>query len=74
VRVAAAIPHDVVKVAESGVRGRADAVALAAAGYDAVLVGEHLVTSGDPAAAVADLRVPRVAVEAPRSGNSPQVG
>lgn len=74
VRVAAAIPHDVVKVAESGVRGRADAVALAAAGYDAVLVGEHLVTSGDPAAAVADLRVPRVAVQAPRSGNSPQVG
>ena len=51
-----------------------DAVALGAAGYDAVLVGEHLVTSGDPAAAVADLRVPRVAVEAPRSGNSPQVG
>jgi indole-3-glycerol phosphate synthase len=47
-----------VSVAESGVRGRHDAVALAAAGYDAVLVGEHLVTSGDPAAALAELRVP----------------
>jgi len=59
VRVAAAIPDDVVKVAESGVRGHTDAVALAAAGYDAVLVGEHLVTSGDPASAIVDLRVPR---------------
>ena len=58
VRVAAAIPADVVRVAESGVRGAADAVALAAAGYDAVLVGEHLVTSGDPAAAIDALRVP----------------
>jgi indole-3-glycerol phosphate synthase len=59
VRVAAAIPAGAVKVAESGIRGPSDAVALAAAGYDAVLVGEHLVTSGDPAAAVAALRVPR---------------
>lgn len=59
VRVASAIPDDVVRVAESGVRGAADATALAAAGYDAVLVGEHLVTSGDPAAAIAALRVAR---------------
>lgn len=55
VRMASAIPDDVVKVAESGVRGSADARALHAAGYHAVLVGETLVTSGDPAAAVADL-------------------
>ena len=55
VRVASAIPSQSVSVAESGVRGRSDARTLAAAGYDAVLVGEHLVTSGDPAAAVADL-------------------
>lgn len=55
VRVGAAIPDDVVKVAESGVRGPADARALAAAGYDAVLVGESLVTSPDPAAAIAGL-------------------
>ena len=32
--------------------------ALAAAGYHAVLVGEHLVTSGDPSGALARLRVP----------------
>ena len=59
VRVAATIPDGVVKVAESGVRGRSDAEALAAAGYDAVLVGEHLVTSGDPGAALAALKVRR---------------
>jgi len=59
VRVAAAIPDGVVRVAESGVRGHHDAVALAAAGYHAVLVGEHVVTAGDPRAAVETLRVPR---------------
>jgi indole-3-glycerol phosphate synthase len=56
VRVGAAIPPTVVRVAESGVRGPDDVAALAAAGFDAVLVGELLVTSGDPAAAVALLR------------------
>ena len=57
VRVAALIPTDVVRVAESGVRDRADAESLRRAGYDAVLVGESLVTAADPAAAIADLRV-----------------
>lgn len=56
VRVAGAIPDDVVRVAESGVRGPKDAASLSAAGYDAVLVGETLVTSGDPIAAVTELR------------------
>jgi indole-3-glycerol phosphate synthase len=56
VRVAAAIPSGVVKVAESGIRSPADAARLAAAGYDAILVGEHLVTSGDPGAALQELR------------------
>jgi len=56
VRVAAAIPAGVVKVAESGVRGPEDAAALAAAGYHAVLVGETLVRAGDPAAMVEALR------------------
>ena len=58
-RVAAAMPSDVVRVAESGIRGREDAVRLAAAGFDAVLVGESLVTSGDRAASVTALRTPR---------------
>ena len=51
-RMASAMPDHVVKVAESGVRGPADAADLHAAGYHAVLVGETLVTSGDPEAAV----------------------
>ena len=57
VRLAAHIPASAVRVAESGVRGRADAISLHAAGYDAVLVGEHLVTAGDPTAALRDLIV-----------------
>jgi indole-3-glycerol phosphate synthase len=57
VRMASTIPSDVLKVAESGVRGRADALSLRSAGYDAVLVGEHLVTSIDPSQAVTELLV-----------------
>ena len=57
VRMAAVMPEGTVRVAESGVRGRGDVLALAAAGYQAVLVGEHLVTSDDPAAALSELRV-----------------
>ncbi len=59
VRVASAIPTTAVRVAESGIRGVDDARRLAAAGYDAVLVGEHLVTSGNPAESVAALGVAR---------------
>ena len=56
VRMASVIPDHVVKVAESGVRGPADAASLRAAGYHAVLVGESLVTAADPAAAIEALR------------------
>jgi indole-3-glycerol phosphate synthase len=58
-RVAAAMPEGVLRVAESGVQGPDDAAVLAAAGFHAVLVGESLVTSGDPAAAVRALRASR---------------
>ena len=58
-RMAKAIPDGVVKIAESGVRDADDARRLADAGYDAILVGETLVTSGDPAKAVRALRVAR---------------
>mgnify|MGYP001824918265 CR=1 FL=1 len=54
-RMAGVIPDHAVKVAESGVRDAADARRLEAAGYDAVLVGETLVTSADPAAELAAL-------------------
>ena len=53
--MAAVMPPGVVRVAESGVRGPTDASALYEVGYHAVLVGETLVTSGDPAADVAAL-------------------
>jgi indole-3-glycerol phosphate synthase len=55
-RMAPQMPAGVVRVAESGIRGPDDAVVLAAAGYHALLVGESVVTAGDPAAAVAALR------------------
>jgi indole-3-glycerol phosphate synthase len=55
-RVGAAMPDGILRVAESGIGGPADAAALAAAGFHAVLVGESLVTAGDPAGSVAALR------------------
>jgi indole-3-glycerol phosphate synthase len=54
-RIAPGLPSDVIRIAESGVRGTADLLAYAGAGADAVLVGEGLVKSGDPRSAVADL-------------------
>ncbi len=54
-RIAPGLPSDVVKIAESGVRGPLDLIEYAAAGADAVLVGENLVTTSDPRHAVAEL-------------------
>jgi indole-3-glycerol phosphate synthase len=54
-RIAPGLPSDVVKIAESGVRGPLDLIEYAAAGADAVLVGEGLVTTSDPRHAVAEL-------------------
>jgi indole-3-glycerol phosphate synthase len=56
VRVAAMLPADVIRVAESGIRDGDEVQRLADAGFDAVLVGEALVTSGDPGAALRRLR------------------
>ncbi len=56
-RMAGQIPEGVVRIAESGVRGADDARSLRQAGYDAILVGETLVTAVDPRAAVAELRI-----------------
>jgi indole-3-glycerol phosphate synthase len=57
VRIATKIPSSVVRVAESGVRTRDDALQLRDAGYHAVLVGESLVTSKDIAMTLNELRV-----------------
>jgi indole-3-glycerol phosphate synthase len=54
-RLAPRVPEGIVKIAESGIRGPHDLLAYAAAGADAVLVGESLVTGRDPRSAVADL-------------------
>jgi indole-3-glycerol phosphate synthase len=54
-QVAHVLPAGATVVAESGISTRADVVAAAAAGADAVLVGESLVRSDNPAAMVADL-------------------
>jgi indole-3-glycerol phosphate synthase len=55
-RLRAAIPDGAVAVAESGVSSPEAAARMAAAGYDAVLVGEALVRSADPAGLVYRLR------------------
>ena len=54
-RIAPGLPTEIVKIAESGVRGPLDLIEYAAAGADAVLVGEGLVRTADPRAAVAEL-------------------
>jgi len=55
-QLAEKIPANVVKVSESGIHSRADVTRLAAAGFHAFLVGEHLMKSADPAAALRELR------------------
>jgi indole-3-glycerol phosphate synthase len=54
-RLGARIPKGVLKVAESGIKVRADVDRLRAAGFDAFLVGESLLRQNDRAAAVAAL-------------------
>jgi len=54
-RIAPGLPNNVVKIAESGVRGPHDLIRYAASGADAVLVGEGLVTQKSPRDAVAEL-------------------
>ncbi|MBZ5578660.1 MAG: indole-3-glycerol phosphate synthase TrpC [Acidobacteriia bacterium] len=54
-RLAESIPDGVVRVSESGIRDAEDVSTLRAAGFTAFLVGEHLMKSGDPAAALRKL-------------------
>jgi indole-3-glycerol phosphate synthase len=55
IQLAARIPSGILKVSESGIFTAADVGRLTAAGFDAFLVGEHLVKSGDPARALREL-------------------
>ena len=50
------LPPSVVRVAESGIHGPGDVARLATSGFDAFLVGESLLRSGDPARALRALR------------------
>jgi indole-3-glycerol phosphate synthase len=49
------IPDHCIAVSESGLRTHDDLLGLRAAGFDAFLVGEHLMLAPDPAAALANL-------------------
>jgi indole-3-glycerol phosphate synthase len=51
------IPDDCIAVSESGLRTHDDLVKLRAAGFDAFLVGTHLMLSPDPAAALSSLLI-----------------
>ena len=53
--LADAIPDTCVAVAESGLRRPEDVTRRRDAGYDAFLIGEHLLTQEDPGAALAEL-------------------
>ena len=55
IRVIDEIPRSITSVAESGIRDIADAVALAAAGSHAVLIGEAFVKSEDPSLMISSI-------------------
>jgi indole-3-glycerol phosphate synthase len=59
-RLAAKLPAGVIGVSESGLQTRDDLERLAAAGYQAFLIGERFMTDPDPARAIADLIGARV--------------
>jgi indole-3-glycerol phosphate synthase len=56
--LAEAIPDDRIAVSESGLRSHDDLVRLQLAGFDAFLIGEHVMQSADPGAALRELREP----------------
>ncbi len=54
-RLARMIPDDVIKVAESGMRNSDDVRRMADSGARAVLVGESLMTGGDPSSLISEM-------------------
>jgi indole-3-glycerol phosphate synthase len=54
-RLSQQIPDDRLFVVESGIHGKADIDLLLGAGADAFLIGEHFLTTADPAAAIRGL-------------------
>ena len=66
------LPSSALKVAESGIHSGADVAKLRRAGFDAFLIGERLVLSGDPAAALSELL--GAPAPSPASGAMPRSG
>ena len=64
-RLSTTIPAEVIAVAESAIRSPDDARRVAAAGFDAILVGEALVRAEDPAALVRELAAAPVTRRSP---------
>jgi indole-3-glycerol phosphate synthase len=61
-RLVPRIPSEIVAIAESGMKSRADVERYARCGADAVLVGSSISAAADPAAATRSLTgVPRIA-------------
>jgi indole-3-glycerol phosphate synthase len=56
VRLAERMPANIVKIAESGIHSHHDVALLQAAGFQGFLVGEHLMKSADPVAALRALQ------------------
>jgi indole-3-glycerol phosphate synthase len=57
-KLATSIPRGPVRLAESGIRSREDVRRLAAAGFEAFLVGETLLRSEDPEEMLRELKQP----------------
>src|SRR5271157_4037925 len=53
------IPDDCIAISESGLRTHDDLAKLRVAGFDAFLIGEHLMLAPDPAAALTQLLTPQ---------------
>jgi indole-3-glycerol phosphate synthase len=64
-RLAALVPDDRVRVAESAVRSAEDAQRMAEVGFDAVLVGEAFVRATDPSSLVGAMAAVNVAPRTP---------
>jgi indole-3-glycerol phosphate synthase len=67
------IPEECIAVSESGIRSHQDLLQLRRAGFDAFLVGEHLMLAPDPGVALGELLGPPSATST-HDGNSTSLG
>ncbi len=55
IKLSSSIPNSFIKISESGIKTSQDLELLEASGFNAVLIGENLVSSSDPGARLAEL-------------------